>query len=399
MRPIALAGTMAVVVTMAAALTTPAQDLCPTPEGRLGGREPLPTPPIVAPSPSPPPLLATAVPTATPVTAGIATPAIASSPATAVEPGALEGARASTVTVLAWRGDAAILGSGWAFDAEGRVVTAASLVATSDRVEVVAADGRRQAATVLGSDPLSGIAVLEARELGLPPLSAGGPAAAGLDVVAIGTADGRFPGTLVAGLVSSERRSLPERYPTTPLILMAMEMPDGMAGGPLVDRATGEAIGSVVPGPGPAVPRFGPSDIDGPEATALASGGSGLGFAVPVATVERITAALIDRGRIDYPFLGAALESVTPAVASRLGLETVGGAIVREVVAGGPADRAGVEPGDAIVRFAGEALGPDLPVAVALAAREPGEEVVLDLLRNGDRLEVVVVLGERQPVP
>ena len=98
-----------------------------------------------------------------------------------------------------------------------------------------------------------------------------------------------------------------------------------------------------------------------------------------------------------YPYLGAALEPVTIEQASRLGLPVVGGMLVGTVVEGGPADQAGLEPGDVIVGIAGTPSGPSRPFIAALTERAPGEVVTLELLRDGTRMEVAVVLGERPP--
>jgi len=337
----------------------------------------------------------------------VASPTPVAATPVAVEAGALERVRAGTVTVLAWRGNQPTLASGWVIDREGRIATAAPAVAGAERVEVVAADGRRQEAGLLGVDPPSGLALLGAEGLAVEPLRPGGPVEPGRPVVAVGTAEGDFPGTLVPGLVSSSRRSLPGLYPTTPLIVTAVTLPDGMAGGPLVDEASGEVVGLVVPGPEAAgigldVPGIEPPPaidpppgIGGAEESALPAGQPGLAFAVPIATVERVVADLIDQAPVEYPYLGAAIEPVDAVAASRLGLPTVGGAVVLDVVAGGPAQEAGIEPGDVLVGFAGEPIGSDRPIGSLLAGRAPGETVALEVVRNGDRIEVEVVLGER----
>ncbi|MBA3414800.1 MAG: trypsin-like peptidase domain-containing protein [Chloroflexia bacterium] len=421
MLALTLTVTMTAAVSLAGAVGGAAQDLFPTPEGRLGGREPLPTPAVVEPLPTPPiptpsPAItatASAMATATAAAATTATasvtaevaaspPGLTASPlAVEVEAGALASARAGTVTVVTWRDEGATLGSGWILDADGRVVTASAVVGDAARVEVVAADGRLLPATLLGSDPLTGIAVLDVRGLGLLPLLPGGLAEPGLGVVAIGTAEGRFAGTMVEGAVSTARGAVPEGYPATTLILTTAAPLDGMAGGPLVGETTGEVVGLLVPGPGPGL-GSGPPNGDGREevsgeaaAVALPAGGTGLGLAVPIATVERVAAELIRSGSVAYPYLGAVLEPVTTERASQLGLPVVRGMVAREVVEGGPADRAGIAPGDVIVRVAGTPSGLDLPFIAAVTGRVAGEEVVLELLRDGTRTEVAVVLGER----
>lgn len=423
MRSMVLATWMVATAALSGASDVPAQDLFPTPEGRLGGREPLPTPAVVAPTPTPslPTPTAVATPTPTPtgtatVTAtalaspdGAATPAeataagtAASSPAAAVSPvavetGALASVRAGTLTVVARGGGGATLGSGWSLDAEGRVVTASALLGDADQIAVVVADGRLLPATVLGADPLTGIAVLDVRGLGLSPLVAGGPTEPGLDVVAIGTVGGRFPGTMVEGIVSSTLGSLPERYPATVLIVTTAAPLEGMVGGPLVEAGTGEVVGLLVPGSQPVERGSALPPDAGARLAARLPGNAGLGFAVPIDTVVRVAAELIEQGRVAYPYLGAALEPVTIEQASRLGLAVVGGMLVGAVVEGGPADRARLEPGDVIVGIAGTQSGPPRPLLAALTERAPGEVVTLELLRDGTRMEVAVVLGERPP--
>jgi hypothetical protein len=199
----------------------------------------------------------------------------------------------------------------------------------------VVADGRLLPATVLGADPLTGIAVLDVQGLGLSPLVAGGPTEPGLDVVAIGTVGGRFPGTMVEGIVSSTLGSLPERYPATVLIVTTAAPLEGMVGGPLVEAGTGEVVGLLVPGSS----RW---SGDLPSRRMPAPGGRpvtrqrGAGFR-GADRHRRSGCCRIDRaGEGGLPYLGAALEPVTIEQASRLGLAVVGGMLVGAVVEGGP---------------------------------------------------------------
>lgn len=276
-------------------LETRGQDLFPTPEGRLGGREPLPTPGTLLVTPIPPTPAPTV--TATPTASVEATPTRPSGAATAVaiEPGAFEAARSSTVTVIAASDGSTLVGSGWVYDGDGTVVTAAPLVEGAERFEVVAADGRRLTATLLGLDNASGVAVLATEMSARPPLPVGGELAPGQAVVAVGTAGGIIPGTIVGGFLSSSRAELPDHYPGQSLIVASLAAPSGMAGGPLLDGNSGAVVGLVVPDPilaieGAADPAVAESAPDG--ARAIPAGEPGLTVAVPIAEVGRIVAGL-----------------------------------------------------------------------------------------------------------
>ncbi|WP_439576605.1 S1C family serine protease [Elioraea sp.] len=278
-------------------------------------------------------------------------------------------------------------GSGFVWDRLGHVVTNHHVVAGATGATVRLADGRAFAASLVGTSPAHDLAVLR---IGVgadrpPPLPVGTShdLRVGQKVFAIGNPFG-LDWTLTTGIVSALNRELPTDAGgvVEELIQTDAAINPGNSGGPLLDSA-GRLIGVNTA-------IFSPSGAS-----------AGIGFAVPVDTVNRVVPQLIATGRYVRPALGIRVEhQLNAALAQRFGVE---GVFVIEVERGSPAARAGIrparlgrdgafEPGDVIVAVDGRPVPRVADLLNALDRAAPGREVMLTILREGRRLELTVVL-------
>jgi putative serine protease PepD len=260
-------------------------------------------------------------------------------------------------------------GSGFVLDEDGHVVTNAHVVQGAEDVSVTFADGREADARVVGTDPSTDLAVLdvdaEARELQPLTLGRSADVRVGDPVVAIGSPYG-LAGSVTAGIVSATGRTIqaPNGFGIDDAIQTDAAINHGNSGGPLLD-GRGRVIGVN-------------SQIESES-----GGNDGIGYAVPSDTVRRVADALIREGEIEHAYLGIAME------------EDEGGVRVAEVREGTPADRAGVRAGDVVLRAGGERIARATDLRRAVDARKPGDELELELRRDGERHTVTVTLGER----
>jgi S1-C subfamily serine protease len=292
------------------------------------------------------------------------------------------------------------LGSGFVIDKAGHIVTNYHVIEGADRIEVSFSNQDTLAATVVGSDPSTDIAVLRVRSSsrGLAPLAFGNSdtVRVGDPVVAIGNPFG-LRRTATAGIVSAvQERTItaPNGYPIDHVIQTDAQINKGNSGGPLLN-GRGEVIG-----------------VNSQIAPADGAGGNvGIGFAVPSNTVKEVVAQLVATGRVDRAYLGIAGSTVTPELARVFRLPVDSGVLVEGVAEGSPADEAGLEGGNTDVVVAGEShvLGGDVIVAVAgkrvasldelrdvLADHKPGKKVTVKVYRGTKTMSLEVTLG-RQP--
>jgi S1-C subfamily serine protease len=266
-------------------------------------------------------------------------------------------------------------GSGFIIDAEGHVVTNAHVVAGAEEVLVSLIDGTEVPATVVGSDRLIDVAVLE---LDLPdgePVPAvvtfgdSTEMRAGDQVVAIGTALGEFPNTVSEGTINAMNRDFRGMYPLAVLIQHDAEIWRGSSGGPLLNLS-GEVVGVNVAGIGSGTMGF---DI----------GSADMGFAVEGNTICNAAAELLQNGKIVWPYLGIEGEA-GPEGQTILGVQD-----------DGPAAAAGLETGDVITAFAGEDLDRQNTLLDLLFDHRPGDTVEVTVERDGAPWTFEVTLGER----
>ncbi len=294
-------------------------------------------------------------------------------------------------------------GSGFLYDLEGHIITNQHVVDGAQAIEVDFASGFKARARVVGVDVDADLAVIKAEQLppGVQPLALGdsGLVKVGQRAIAIGNPFGRA-GTMTIGIISGlgrllEPNSASGRNFSAPDTLQTdAPINPGNSGGPLLNLS-GEVIG---------VNRA----IElSPEAGLSNGPNSGVGYAIASNTVRQIVPYLISEGRFVYPFLGVSARSEMPLeLVEALGLPRTTGAYVVEATAGGPADRAGLRgdtgttalrgDGDLIIAIDGREVREFEDVMSYLVNfTRPGQEVALTILREGQQLEVKVVLGER----
>jgi putative serine protease PepD len=268
-------------------------------------------------------------------------------------------------------------GTGFLIGADGKVVTNAHVVSQSDRVFVRFGPGSASVdAEVLGTDPSSDIALLriEADDIpqGVRPLELAD--SRGVQVgdlaIAIGNPFG-LDRTATEGIVSAVGRSIqaPNGFSIDAVIQTDAPINPGNSGGPLLDDSA-HVIG-----------------VNSQIETAGTPGNVGVGFAVPSNTVREVV-PLLERGEtIKRPYLGLESSPATPSDPS--------GAEVQDLVEDGPADDAGIRSGDVITRVDGEEVREPSDVSAAIADNQPGDEVEVEIDRDGSKMVIEVTLGTR----
>jgi S1-C subfamily serine protease len=285
-------------------------------------------------------------------------------------------------------------GTGFVLDEEGYVLTNAHVVDRANEVTITFGEDQQVPAETVGTDLSSDLAVLKVDpdEVELRPLTLGESASAdvGDPVVAIGSPFG-FESTVTTGIVSAIQREIraPSGFSIDDVIQTDASINPGNSGGPLLD-ARGRVVG-----------------INSQIATGGASGSVGVGFAVPIDTAKEIIPQLIEDGEVERAFLGVTTTDVTETIAEDFNLDADQGALVQDVVPGGPADEAGLEAGntetaaglvaggDIIVRVDGTEITESADVAEAIEDDQPGDTIEVEFLRDGDTESVDVELGER----
>ena len=288
------------------------------------------------------------------------------------------------------------LGSGFVIDKAGHIVTNFHVVRGAAKIFVSFSGQDQLAGTVVGSDPSTDVAVLKirAQASALTPLELGNSDAlrVGDSVYAIGNPFG-YTRTLTSGIVSALQRQIkaPNSLTIDNVIQTDASINHGNSGGPLLDAA-GRVIGVT-------------SQI---YAENSQQGNLGIGFAVPVNTVRNIAAQIISTGKVAHAYLGVETAPITPELTKLYHLPA-SGLIIQAVVGGGPAKRAGLAGGSTNVVVNGESyrLGGDVIVGVdgapvsafeqlrdAIARKQPGDTIKLEVVRNGSKKSVSVKLGQ-----
>ncbi len=266
-------------------------------------------------------------------------------------------------------------GSGFIIDADGYVVTNNHVIGEADKVRVELADGRELTAKVVGTDPMTDLALLkvEAGEK-LPALGWGDSdrLRVGEWVLAMGNPFG-LGGSATAGIVSARGRQI-GAGPYDDFIQTDAPINPGNSGGPLFDAA-GQVIGINTA-------IYSPSGAN-----------AGIGFAVPSALAKRVVDQLKATGRVERGWLGVSMQRLDGEMAAAVKAPDRKGALVAGVQAGSPAETAGLQPGDVILGFDGRAIEAPRDLAEAVASARPGTEAKLTVLRDGERIERSVSTG------
>lgn len=273
---------------------------------------------------------------------------------------------------------ATVQGSGFVYE-NGYIVTNAHVVSNAVDVQVRFSRGQWRSATVVGSEPSSDLAVIDAQNPpeyaeALPLVENEPPI--GTKVAAIGSPYS-LEGSITSGIISAMNRSIPapNGYKIPDAIQTDAPVNPGNSGGPLVNLQ-GEVVGVISSG-----------------------GGENLAFAVSAALMKRVIPALIEDGDYDYAYIGIDPETVTPATAEQLGLSRPRGVLVRRVASNSPA--AGIlRRGDVIIAIDGRQIDTLEELASYLALEtSPGDTVEITVLRNGERVTVTITLGTRPERP
>jgi len=260
-------------------------------------------------------------------------------------------------------------GSGFIYDSDGLILTAAHVVDGAEQVTVRLADGERVEGRVVGANTRTDIAVVEIDRTGLPaaPLAVGEEPRVGQMAIALGSPWG-LDQTVTVGYVSAVNRSLPEGGGARSLIQTDAPINPGNSGGPLADRL-GRVIGINV------------------SIFSVTGGNQGVGFAVPITVANEVADHLVAGEPIERAFLG--VSGTDPELGQA-------GALIEEVVPGSAAEAADLKPGDLVVSVDGVPVQGMIDLAAAVQSLPPGSVVVLGVVRDGATLELRATLGTGQ---
>jgi putative serine protease PepD len=282
-------------------------------------------------------------------------------------------------------------GSGFVVDADGIVVTNNHVVADAQgAVELTFSDGTTTEAEVVGTSPSYDIAALrlDAKNLPALPLGNSDSILVGDAVIAIGSPLG-LSGTVTSGIISAKNRPVTaggENGSGDSAYINALQtdaaINPGNSGGPLVNL-DGEVIGV-----NSAIATVGGGTF-GQEA-----GNIGVGFAIPINQVRRTVEQLLDNGKAEFPIIGASLDGAYDGAGARIATGDVGG--TPPLVPGGPAEEAGIEPGDVVIAIDDQPVADSAELIVAIRAHRPGDTVTLTVKRDGSEQDIDVTLDAHE---
>ena len=268
------------------------------------------------------------------------------------------------------------LGSGFIISEDGYVISNYHVVKEADEVIVRTSDRKEYIAEIIGTDPRSDIAVLKIEsDTPLPALKIGKSSAleVGEWVLAIGSPFG-FDHSVTAGIVSAKGRSLPnENY--VPFIQTDVAINPGNSGGPLFNL-DGEVVGV------------------NSQIYSRTGGFMGLSFAIPIDVVLNVYKQLRDKGSVSRGWLGVLIQDVDRALAESFKMEKPHGALVSKVLEGSPAAQAGIDVGDVIVQFNNITVGTSSELPPLVGTAIIGEKTPVEVIREGKRKVLNVVIGE-----
>jgi len=265
-------------------------------------------------------------------------------------------------------------GSGFIVDTSGIILTNAHVVDGASKVIVKLTDKREFKAKLIGIDKPSDVAVLKIDATNLPivRIDSSDDVKVGEWVVAIGSPYG-FENSVTAGIVSGKSRTLgAESY--VPFIQMDVAVNPGNSGGPLFN-AKGEVVGI------------------NSQIYTRSGGYQGLSFAIPIDVVLQVKDQLLQHGIVTRGRLGVTIQDVNQALADSFGLKQPAGALVSSVENNSAAARAGVEPGDVILRYNGKDITSSTQLPVLVANTAPGTIATLEVMRNGETRQIDVTVG------
>ncbi len=270
-------------------------------------------------------------------------------------------------------------GSGVIMSAQGHILTNNHVIQGAGAIEVALADGRQATAKVIGTDPDTDLAVLQIDLKDLPAITLGHSEEANVGdvVLAIGNPFG-VGQTVTMGIISALSRNSVGINTYENFIQTDAAVNPGNSGGALVD-ANGNLLG-----------------IN--SAIYSQNGGSlGIGFAIPVSTIKMVMEAIITDGQVVRGYLGISPEDITTEMAESFNIEQTKGSIVAAVVRGGPADQAGVKPGDICVAIDGKAFQNSREMMNQIAQLKPNSKAKLKVVRQTKEVLLEITVGKRPP--
>jgi serine protease Do len=270
--------------------------------------------------------------------------------------------------------EAQSLGSGFIISGDGYVLTNNHVVADADEIIVRLSDRSELEAKLVGADPRTDVALLKVEGKGLPTVKLGksDDLKVGAWVLAIGSPFG-FDHSVTAGIVSAKGRSLPnENY--VPFIQTDVAINPGNSGGPLFNLE-GEVVGI------------------NSQIFTRSGGFMGLSFAIPIDVALAVADQLKTEGKVSRGWLGVVIQEVNKDLAESFGLEKPAGALVAQVLEGGPAAKGGLQVGDVILGMNDQPIimSADLPHLVG--GLKPGSTIELDVVREGERKRLSMSVG------
>ena len=265
------------------------------------------------------------------------------------------------------------VGSGFVLSADGYVMTNAHVVQDADEVFVTLTDKREFKAKLVGADRRTDVAVLKIEATGLPAVKIGDVSRlkVGEWVMAIGSPFG-FDNSVTAGIVSAKARDTGDFLP---FIQTDVAINPGNSGGPLLNMR-GEVVGI------------------NSQIYSQSGGFMGISFSIPIDEAIRVSEQLRSQGKVVRGFIGVTLEDLSKDVAEAIGLGKPHGAVIRSVVAGGAADKAGIEGGDVITKFDGKTIEKVSDLRRVVAGLKPNSKAVVQVFRRGAYKDLNITVAE-----
>jgi serine protease Do len=269
-------------------------------------------------------------------------------------------------------------GSGFIVSADGVILTNAHVVKDAAEVTVKLTDKREYKAKVVGTDPQTDVAVLRIDAKNLPTVRLGksDDVRVGEWVVAIGSPFG-FENSVSAGIVSAKGRALPDGT-YVPFIQTDVAVNPGNSGGPLFNLK-GEVIGI------------------NSQIYSRTGGYQGLSFAIPSDLVAKVQTQIVQNGKVTRGRIGVTIQEINQSLAESFGLKKAAGALVSSVEKGSPAEKAGIEQGDVILKVDGREISGSMDLSGTIADVRPGATAKLEVWRKGAPRDLTVTVGEMKP--
>ena len=271
------------------------------------------------------------------------------------------------------------LGSGFIVEKDGYILTNNHVVDGASEIKVKLADGRESTARVIGRDPKTDLALIKISTFlkDLPTLTLGDSDAiqVGDWVLAVGNPFG-LEHTVTQGIISASGRVIGSG-PYDNFLQTDAPINPGNSGGPLINMK-GEVVG-----------------IN----SAIVAAGQGIGFAIPSNTAKRIVAQLRETGKVVRGWIGVSIQTVTPGIATALGLKEARGVLVSDTMPGGPAEQGGLQKGDVIISFDGKKVNEPKDLSWIVAETPVGKEVDVKVIRDGKEMDLKLKIAEMTGEP